>query len=120
MKLDTVGPIIATRTLTLAKKGSVKVTIGKPEKFPDGGDYYCPYQITGIGSGKIKYAGGVDSVQALFLALQNIGTDLYTSDEAKSGSLKWLDTEPHADLGFPVPDILRNVARPPTGKRSSK
>lgn len=109
MILSTLGTIIATRTLTLADTNDVTVTIGKPEKFPDGDDYYCPYQIIGIGSGKVKYAAGVDAVQALSLTLKKVGTDLYTSDECKAGTLQWEAGQKKGDLGFPVPEALRDL-----------
>jgi hypothetical protein len=43
-------------------------------------------------------AGGVDSVQALHLALELIGAQLYASDHP--GGLMWL--EPRKGYGFPV------------------
>jgi hypothetical protein len=33
------------------------VQIGKPCEFPDGKGYYRPYQITGLGDTKVRYAG---------------------------------------------------------------
>lgn len=92
--------MIATRDLTLAEIKTVKVSIGTPAPYSDGKDYYCPYQIIGIGDGKIKYTSGIDSVQALYLAMKKIGATITASSEAKSGKLKWLD---NLDLGFPVP-----------------
>ena len=85
--------------------------IGKPEKFPDADDYYCPYQIVGVGNERVRYAGGIDAVQALELTLKMIGTDLYTSGEAQSGALSWMGGSKKGDLGFPVPDGLRDLAR---------
>lgn len=46
MQLKEVGVQIATRMLDLNGK-QVTVVIGRPEKFPDGEDYYCPYQLCG-------------------------------------------------------------------------
>ncbi len=45
-------------------------------------------------------------MQALLLALQSIGTDLYTSAEAKEGRLTWFGSP---NLGFPVPDIIADL-----------
>lgn len=81
LKLKDVGEIIATRDFTLDKTGKVTVLIGKPQQFPGGDDWYCPHQKLGIGSGKVKYAGGVDPVQALVLALSMLGAELYCSRE---------------------------------------
>lgn len=105
MNLQSVGTIIATRQLDLADGRKVIVTIGKPEPFPGdaGADYYCPYQITGIKRNKVRYAGGVDAVQALQLALEMIGADLETSDEARAGVLSWEAGSERGDYGFPLP-----------------
>lgn len=108
MKIDRIETIIAIREFILTTGKKVTVVIGKPEKFPDSDDYYCPYQITGIGNEKIRYAGGIDAVQALLLALNMIGADLYTSKEAKKGLLRWKGGD-KGELGFPVPDILRDL-----------
>lgn len=108
MKIDSVGIIVANRELALADGKKVTVTIGKPEKFPDSEDYYCSYQIIGMGNERVRYAGGIDSIQALLLALNMVGADLYTSDEAKTGVLSWKGGE-KGNLGFPVPDTLRDL-----------
>ena len=112
MKLDSVGTVIAARELAIDGAKKVQVIIGKPEKFPDSSDYYCPYQITGIGNERIRYAGGVDAVQAFQLALNMIGADLYTSKEAKAGKLNWEAGE-KGDLGFPLPDSITDLASNP-------
>lgn len=86
------GQIIAIRMLHVADgPKNIKVRIGRPKRFPDGEDYYCPYQIIGTGNEKVQHAAGIDGVQALVLTLEKIGTDLYTSVEAKSGTLSWLE-----------------------------
>jgi hypothetical protein len=109
MKLLDVGTVVATRQLDLSVDKTVTVLVGKPEKFPDADDYYCPYQILGLGNERVRRAGGVDSIQALELALKMIGTDLYTSKESQSGELTWSGGK-KGDLGFPVPDVLRDLA----------
>ncbi len=103
------GAVIAHRKLTLSRARTVTVTIGKPKKFRGGNDYYCPYRITGIGQEQIGYAGGVDPVQALQHTLMKIGTDLYTSKEAKTGRLRWDAGSTKGDLGFPVPNAIRDL-----------
>jgi hypothetical protein len=109
MHLTSIGTAIATRQFDLRDGGKVTVTIGKPERFPDSNDYYCPYQIVGSKRSHVRYAGGVDAVQALDLALKMIGADLYTSDEARNGALSWEGGSEKGDLGFPVPDVLRDL-----------
>ena len=108
MELDSVGIVIATRELDLADVKKVTVTIGRPETFSDGINFYCPYQITGIGNKRVRYAGGIDAAQALQLALKMIGADLYTSREAKARALTWEGGE-NGDLGFPLPDTLSDL-----------
>lgn len=112
MKLTSIGPVMARRDLTLTEKGVVSVIVGKPESFPDGNGYYCPYQILGMGDEAVRYAGGEDTVQALILTLKKIGTVLYTSSEAKAGLLSWEAGPAPGDLGFPVPDSIRDLAPP--------
>lgn len=97
---------IAMRSLELAGETPAEVTVGIKRPVPDDGPYKCEYQIVGIGSGKIRYAMGEDSMQALMLALQTIGTDLYTSGASKEGRLTWLGSP---NLGFPVPDIIADL-----------
>jgi hypothetical protein len=106
MKLTDVGTVIATRELSLSAGKPVTVLIGKPEKFCDSDDYYCPYQILGFGNQRVRYAGGSDAVQALELTLKKIGADLYTSREAQAGKLSWHGEK---NLGFPVPDVLSDL-----------
>lgn len=109
MKLDSVGEIIAARELILSgSENKVTVIIGRPQRFPDAIDYYCPYQISGLGESKVRYAGGIDTIQAFVLALQRVGVDLYTSKEAKAGLLKWEGSD-KGNLGFPVPDFVNEL-----------
>jgi hypothetical protein len=108
LNLKTVGEVIATRELTLDQSRKITILIGKPQPTPEGIDWYCPFEKLGIGSGRIKHAMGVDAMQALVLVLQMVGTELYTSGEYKAGRLEW-DCGVNGDLGFPVPDIIRDV-----------
>ncbi len=72
MKPDSIGELIASRTLTIQGDGNatseVTVRLGKPQQWPDHDDYFCPYQIKGAGNEKIRCISGVDSFQALHLA----------------------------------------------------
>lgn len=64
-------------------------------------DYYCPYQIAGVGSGKVKYAAGIDAFQAIQLAMQRIGTDLSVLNRECGGKLRWEGDE-DGGLGFSI------------------
>lgn len=109
MKLENVGTVIASRELTLDESQKVEVLIGKPEPCPDGIDWYCPHQTVGVGSGRVRYAIGVDAVQALVLALSMVGAELYTSDEYEAHRLNWDGGSVKGDLGFPVPPNIRDA-----------
>jgi hypothetical protein len=77
----------------------VLVTIGAPQQTPGHPDYYCPFVIVGLGSGKVRCVIGIDTMQALDLALKAVGTELYTSPEYLEGRLRYLGMK---NLGFPV------------------
>jgi hypothetical protein len=99
MKLTDVGQVICTRILDLRDNKRVIVKLGAPQEYPEPpDDYFCPYQIIGLGDERVRYAGGVDAFQALSLALKSIGAVLYSSTEARAGELSWLG---QSDLGFP-------------------
>lgn len=105
MKLTELGEIIAERELLLSgpEAGSartVRVVLGKPQPFPDSPDYYCPYQIKGIGDEKIRHMGGVDGIQAIQLALQTLGAELQALNQRLNGKLRWNGNR-EGSLGFP-------------------
>ena len=93
------GEVIAERCLEGEHEGRavvVTVKVGKPVPYPDG-LWICPYVISSPVEERNFYAGGADSVQALYLALYMIGADLrHRYGERK---LRWYGSE---DLGFPT------------------
>lgn len=99
------GVIVAERTLTLVGRTSaqVRVIIGRPRKDRGSSDYFCPYRLEGIGDGQPQRAWGVDSVQALQLAMQAIRARL----EPHTDELEWLGGR-GGSLGFPkvIPDVF--------------
>jgi hypothetical protein len=106
LELKEVGPVIATRQLDLRGKPTVKVIVGKPRPYPEPPeDYYCPFQIVGLGNEKIYYASGVDSVQALALALRKIGILLNASKAYKRGELTMYNDR---ELIFPLSEDARD------------
>ena len=73
MKLETVGDVMATRKLQVLAEPEheVLVKLGRPQPSPDGpqsGEYFCRFQITGVGDERVRYAAGVDAFQAIELA----------------------------------------------------
>ena len=96
----TLGTVVAERQLNLVDQPTtdVRVRIGMPQPFPGSrGDYYCPYQITGVGAEKVKYVGGVDSLQALEMVLLILPAELEVL--ARKHALRWEDA-PVGEFGF--------------------
>jgi Domain of unknown function (DUF6968) len=104
MSLESIGELIAVRTLDLVRDqgppSDVVVSLGKPQQMPGHPDYFCPYQIRGAGSEKVKHSCGVDSFQALQLALSTLGVELEVLNKELGGRLRW-DCDDKGDLGFP-------------------
>jgi hypothetical protein len=101
--------IIAKRELEyVAEDGTtvpVPVCLFSPQE--DDRCWICRYTI-GWPNGIESRAGhGVDSVQALVLAINSIGNSLYLSDYHKTGRLKWGD--PNEGYGFPVTNTARDM-----------
>lgn len=99
MDIGDIGEPIADRKLVMGAD-EVVVTIGKPQLFDDGQDYYCPYSIEHAGQRKVSYAGGMDAVQALQLAMKKIGVDLGYLAKTRGVPIAWLPDTP-GDTGFP-------------------
>lgn len=99
---------IAGRILRLRvgeREIEVPIRIFSPER--SGTGWSCRYEI-GWPEGKdTRTCGGVDSVQALILALQMIGADIYTSTYHQSGALFFEASG--RGYGFPVPESLRDL-----------
>lgn len=104
LKLESVGELIATRTLMLPQDtgatAEIAILLGKPRQLPNHKDYFCPYQITGAGDGKVRHACGIDSFQALHLALSILGVELEVLNKELGGKLRW-ECDDAGGLGFP-------------------
>jgi hypothetical protein len=74
---------------------------------PPGSDWSCRVEIGWPDRTVVRDIGDVDAVQALQLAMQIVGTELYVSDLHKAGRLMWL--EPGRGYGFPVPRNMRDL-----------
>ena len=101
--------LIATRELTFqterGEEVSVPVSLFSPVR--NDKDWGCPYSIEWPNGIEKETVYGVDSVQALILAIQRIGNSLYGSDYHKTGRLRW--ENPHDGYGFPVSSIIRDL-----------
>jgi hypothetical protein len=108
----TLGDEIARRDYELVAPGGavtpVVVRIGRPRPDPaPGGDWLCPYHLAVGGEGgpngdgdggTLRFAYGVDSLQALVLCLQKITAELRHVGRARGATVTWLDS---SDLGLP-------------------
>lgn len=106
------GEVIATRELQLRDpSGSVLIEVGLPRSGSDKRDWICPFRISGLGRGDIlRYAAGIDGMQAMMLAFDIIGSYIHTSQAFRHGRLFWLE-QGNTDLGLPN----RDIDGPPTG-----
>jgi len=91
--------------------GSEKVIleIGTPYPVDEGRNWFCPWRISGLGFDKVRRTGGVDSMQALYLAMQSAAADLYSCDVARQQSLRWLDQR---NLGLPFLSAIADLVPP--------
>ena len=107
------GPVLAEREYILKPDGVVTIRLGQPfapPEFPN--ESWCPFQIEGLGSGRVRRAIGIDHFQSISLAMTSIGTTLYTSDEYQAGRLRLGDGGGDADLALPVFDDYRHLVPP--------
>ncbi|MFK2874949.1 DUF6968 family protein [Dyella lipolytica] len=87
---------IAQRKLTFGRS-SIIVQIGRPEISED--DFMCAYSISSGGQEKLGHAMGMDSVQALQLALVSIEIDLKALARSSGQEITWLEDTP-GNTGF--------------------
>lgn len=100
--------IIATRTLTLrAPDGTQDVPVHLHAPELDDGAWICRYEIGWPEGPRTSFAGGLDAIQAMHLALQKIGLDLHMSSHHASNLLAW--GEAGEGYGFPVPRNARDL-----------
>ena len=78
----------------------VTIELGRPIK--EHIDYRCFYRIEGLGGQLVRYAAGIDAVQALLLAMVGAASYVYTSDEFKAGLISW---NGDSNLGLPLIEL---------------
>ena len=106
MIVESLGEIIAERRVYLQAQGverrEIIVRVGKPRPFPHPPeDYYVPYELVGIKRDGLRYAAGVDAVQALQLVMRMIGDDLHAIARAHHVTISWVAGS-EGDSGFPT------------------
>ncbi len=91
------GVVVAERRLVFRRSGSsskpVRVAFGRPVRSPHvrhGDPWWCPVQITGLGSRKMTSIAGEDSLQALVLALEYVTRSLPAAARRAGGHIEWL------------------------------
>jgi hypothetical protein len=100
--------IIATRTLILREQDGdkeVPIHIHAPEQKE--GHWLCRYEVIWPDETWRYEAQGHDAVQAIELAFQMIGVQLYVTEDHKAGRLGW--EEPGKGYGFPVSRGVRDL-----------
>jgi hypothetical protein len=92
------GQIIATRTLTNNAGQLIFVHIGLPRRFDEDEGWYAPYQVIGIGDERVRFAGGVDAIQSIILALSMLRS-YFIAINTSINNIQW---DGQTDLGFSV------------------
>jgi uncharacterized protein DUF6968 len=95
--------VIATRLLKIRNAASehpVQIRISAPEQ--KDAAWSCSYEIDWPEGVEKRAAWGADSAQAILLAFQMIGADLYTSNYHKAGKLVSVQLKRDTDFRFPA------------------
>ena len=101
--------VIADRVLTLrhgADDIKIPIRIFAPVNEKPG-VWGCRYEVDWPKENRVVTAWGFDSVQAILIAMQMIGAEIYTSNYHKAGELFW--EAPGKGYGFPVSPSLRDL-----------
>jgi hypothetical protein len=99
---------VLTRSLKMNVRGAavdVPVRIFWPTE--DKGGWDCRWEIVWTDRQRTNSGRGSDAIQALLNALQMVGTEIYCSEEHRSGKLSWDDN--WSGYGFPVLGNVRDL-----------
>jgi hypothetical protein len=101
--------IIARREFTIGKDGKRRLDALVYTPVEDGvEDFRCEYEIREDGVlTRASQDYGVDSMQALILALRKLGADIMTSEHVMKKELYWNDH--NDDLGLLLPKSLSDL-----------
>ena len=106
MTCESIDDVIAVRKIFLTNGPSenkqIFVYIGRPYEDVNLGEFWCPYQIIGIGTEKVRKIAGIDAIQAIQGTLLVIGAELEGLNAACDYNLSWDGGEP-GDVGFARP-----------------
>jgi hypothetical protein len=101
--------IIAQRILKISRgKGHLDVPIRIYLPGHQGDHWECAYEICWPTRTRRHTARGHDSIQALLLAMQMVGAEIYASEAHRSGKLSLEGM--NGGYGFPLPKTLRDLA----------
>jgi hypothetical protein len=99
------GRPIARRTLAeegvTGRKVVVSIGLPRPDRFSKHGDWECPFLIEGVGESKVETTYGVDSLQALILAIEGVRVRL----EQTGRNFFWFDPNIGVDIPLSVPTV---------------
>ena len=99
------GQVVARRILEEQGVATRKivVSIGLPRPYPlsKDSDWECPFLIEGVGNSKVQKGFGVDSLQALMMAIEGVRVGL----EQTGRRFFWLDPEIGPDIPLRVPTV---------------
>jgi len=100
MRPTELGDVIAERQFHLLDRPGQKVSlvIGRPRPHEGGGDWYCPYQVVGLGDEVVRHGIGVDALQALQLVISRAVPAWLALLFSDNPTLRWEDADP-GDLG---------------------
>ncbi len=100
--------LIATRVLYVrSKAGNIEVPVRIFAPVERTGEWACRIEVGWPDGTVTMEAAGFDAVQALHVALQLVGAQLYASDHHLAGNLVW--QQPGRGYGFPVTNNLRDL-----------
>jgi hypothetical protein len=99
MRIEDEPPVFVEREYVCAGQPMV-VRFYQPTQQPTE-EYKCEYEIRWPERTRRRHAYGVDSIQALILAMNIVHVELTISDHYKAGQLTYFST---SDLGLPVLD----------------
>ena len=105
--------IISHRAIVLrrgAEQSEVRISIGRPEQ--DSQDWQCAVRLEGLGPTTEHVARGVDSVQALLLAVAMVTVQLESRVRDGGATMEWLGLP---GAGLPPPDTLLIPEDPAAG-----